>query len=266
MERHFRVLWSRGLRTAFTSKTATLHRVPEALFPKGRKDSTVRIAVEGALHTEYEIRAVRQLIQANFFGKRRMLLTGIIDLVVQQQNPLQYSRVWSWTSRDDLEGKVTETVLKARENDLEVWDYKGSRAGTPYKTDYVRQLLTYAALYRERTGVLPSRCVLFFVNERSKPDQLVVVLIDEDIIERSLKWTIHQVRELRKTAIKFEQDPTSVDGGSLHLLTRPVGQRVDGELKKQCTACGLRFDCSEYIAHLSRTNHPDVRLDNVSKN
>jgi hypothetical protein len=139
-------------------------------------------------------------------------------------------------------------------------------ASTPYKTDYVRQLLTYAALYRERTGALPSRCVLFFINEPNDSDRLAVVPIDEAIVERSLDWTIAQVRELRQTTLRFENNPCSVEGGSLHLGNLPPGKRTDGELKKQCTACGFRFDCTEYLAYLAKPNHPDIRLDNVSKN
>jgi hypothetical protein len=266
LERYFRVLWARGFRTSFTTKAATLDRVEKTLFPEGTLDATVRSAVEGALHTEYEIRAVRKLIKANFFGKARMLLTGIIDIVVQQQKPLTYRRAWNWTSLDQLEGRVVAANLAANVNDVEIWDYKGARAQTPYKTDYVRQLLTYAALYRERSGTLPSRCVLFFVNEPEKVERLVVIPIDEKIVNLSLEWTIAQVRELRKTALQFERDPCSVDGGSLHLAGKPIGKRTDTELKKQCTACGQRFDCKEYCTHLAKPNHPDIRLDNVMKN
>jgi hypothetical protein len=266
LERYFRVLWSRGLRTAFSSKTETLDRVESNLYPTGKLDSIVKAAIEGATHTEYEIRAVRKLIEADFFGKSRMLLTGIIDIVVQQKRPLTYHRVWRWTSVDKLEGDVIEANLQANADDLEIWDYKGTRAETPYAIDYVRQLLTYAALYRERTGTLPSRCVLFFINERSNLDRLVVVPIDDGIVARSLEWTIAQVRELRKTTLRFEKDPCSVEGGSLHLIHKPIGKRTDGELKKQCTACGFRFDCVEYATYLAKPNHPDIRLDNVSKN
>jgi hypothetical protein len=267
LERFYRVLWSRGFRTAFSTKADVLDRVKNNLFPNGKLDPTVRSAVEGAVHTEYEIRAVKKLIEADFFGKSRMLLTGIIDIVVQQQEPLTYHRVWKWTSPEELEGEISAIDLQANANDLEIWDYKGTRAETPYKTDYVRQLLTYAALYRERTGTLPSRCVLFFVNEPSASlDRLVVVPIDEHIVERSLAWTVAQVRELRKTALRFEKDPCSIEGGSGHLIKMPIGKRTDEELKKQCTACGFRFDCTEYRTHLGKPNHPDIRLDNVRKN
>src|SRR5262249_50834712 len=147
-----RVLWSRGFRTAFSSKAETLQRVEDNLFRGGKLDPIVKAAVEGAIHTEYEIRAVKKLIDADFLGKSRMLLTGIIDIVVQQQAPLAYRRVWDWTSPETLDGRIIPADLQAKPDELEIWDYKGTRASTPYSTDYVQQLLTYAALYRERVG------------------------------------------------------------------------------------------------------------------
>jgi hypothetical protein len=52
-------------------------------------------------------------------------------------------------------------------------------------------------------------------------------------------------------------------GGRLHGPC--VGKRTDSELKKQCAACGLRFDCTKYSAYLNKPNHPDSQLDNVKK-
>jgi hypothetical protein len=60
-------------------------------------------------------------------------------------------------------------------NDLEIWDCKGTRGDSPYMRDYVLQLLTSANLYRERTGKRPERCVLFFLNEKKRDDQLVAL-------------------------------------------------------------------------------------------
>ena len=55
LEHHFHVLWTRGIKTAFVSKATTLNRVQDNLFPSGKLDPIVRTAVEGALHTEYEL-------------------------------------------------------------------------------------------------------------------------------------------------------------------------------------------------------------------
>jgi PD-(D/E)XK nuclease superfamily len=266
LEKHFRVLWARGFRTAFSTKIDTLERVQKNLFPGGRLDKIVKSAVEGAVHTEYEIRAVKKLIEGDFAGKSRMLLTGIVDLVVQQQNPLRYESSWKWTSLTELDGKVSHELIAAQPNDLEIWDYKGTRASTPYITDYVRQLLTYTALYRDHTGALPRRCVLFFINESDLAKRLVVVPIDLEIIQRSVTWTIDQVKELRRTTLRFGRNPCSVEGGSLRLAANKIGERTDDELRKQCTACGSRFDCPEYSTYLGKPDHPDIRLTNVRKN
>jgi hypothetical protein len=206
------------------------------------------------------------LIRADFAGKSKLLLMGILDLVVQQQQPLTYPRTWIWTDQSKLQGSVANAALTAAPGDLEIWDYKGTRASTPYKGDYVRQLLTYAALYRERAGVLPKRCVLFFVNEPDRSEQLLAVSIDPVIVDQALEWTIAEVKRLRQTVLKFESAPCSVEGGGAELAERPTGQRTDAELAAQCTACGLRFDCKEYIAYLGKPSHPDVRLTNVFKN
>lgn len=266
LEHHFRVLWARGFRTAFVSKQETLDRVQNNLYPAGKMDSVVRTAVEGALHTEYELRTVRKLIKADFLGKSRLLLTGVLDVVVQQQSPLVYGRRWEWKSIEELNGSVVDKKLMASTDDREIWDYKATRANTPYTQDYVRQLMTYAALYRDRTGVLVKRCVLFYINEPKRELRLIAIPIDGTIVDRAVEWTLDQVKALRQTVIQFEQEPCSIDGGSLHLRSEPVGRRTDDELAQQCTACGRRFDCNEYITFLKNPNHPDVRLDNVAKN
>src|SRR5262249_50318644 len=152
LKAYFRVLWARGIRTAFETKQETIDRVTENLFPGGVKGSihpTVKAAIEGAQHTEYELKTVRKLIKADFAGKSRLLLTGVLDLVIQQTHPLTYSRVWQWTDLANLKGGVSKATVAAKTGDIEIWDYKGTRADTKYVGDYVRQLLTYAALYKE---------------------------------------------------------------------------------------------------------------------
>ena len=106
-------------------------------------DPYVRAAIEGAQHTEYELRAVRKVIPADFAGSSRILLTGVLDLVIQQQQPLTYQRRWQWDRIDRLLGHVAKTQVAG---DVEIWDSQASRASTKYIVNYVRQLLTYAAL------------------------------------------------------------------------------------------------------------------------
>jgi PD-(D/E)XK nuclease superfamily len=266
LQRYFRVLWARGIRTTFASKKDTIDRVVGNLFPGGQMHPTVRSAIEGAVHTEYELRSVKKLIKADFAGKNRLLLTGILDLVIQQQNPLGYARTWRWTNEEELEGVSLKELTQASVGDVEIWDYKGVRSSTPYVADYVRQLLTYAALFKEKAGYLPRRCVLFFVNEKDATGQLLAVPVDQQIVDQALRWTMEQVKLIRKTTLEFQNSPLVVEGGGLDDRHKPVGERVSEELKQQCTACGFRFDCVEYSAHLRDVNHSDISRINVRKN
>lgn len=267
MEHYFRVLWARGIRTAFASKAKTIQRVIDNLYPGGQLDPVVKVVIEGAQHTEYELRAVKKVLSpdiASFSGKSRILLTGILDLVVQQQSPLTYQRTWAWDSPEKLEGHVDDAPITAAAGDVEIWDYKGTRANTPFVADYVRQLLTYAALYRDRVGDLPVHCVLFFINEPRRNRRLLSIDVDEDIVDAAVAWTYEQVRLLRTTAEVFETQPEAVVAGELAQQHKPVGERLSQETMAQCTACGFRFDCSEYTADGKHAS--DVDLTNVFKN
>lgn len=270
---YFRVLWARGIKTAFASKRETLDRIVGNLFPGRKLHPTVKALIEGAQLTEYEIRNVRKVLPSEFAGKSRVLLTGIVDLVVQQQDALTYDRTWTWTSRKKLEGEVTTTPKHAAPGDVEIWDYKGTRSSSTYIPDYVRQVVTYAAIYKERMGAPPRRCVLFFVNEPVREKQLLAVEVDDATLDACVQWTHEQVKRLQETVVGFEADPLKVEGGDLTMRNQAVGLRVPEELRQQCTACGRRFDCDEYRAHLgkgqkksSRKVHPDLDLLDVFKN
>jgi hypothetical protein len=267
LSHYFRVLWARGIRTAFVSKEKTLDRVIENLYPSGAMDPIVQAVVEGAQHTEYELRAVKKVLPAQYAGKSRILLTGVLDLVIQQQRPLTYHRVWQWDSMVDLTGRAIPAKLEAISGDLEIWDYKGTRASTDYIADYVRQLLTYAALFRDRTGALPVRCVLFFINEKRHQQRLLAIDVDDNVVQAALNWTQEQVRELQSTVTTFEQDPLAVTAGELVLRSNPLGQRLTSESIQQCTSCTFRFGCDEYETHLGAgPRHPDIDIYNVLKN
>jgi hypothetical protein len=274
LEHYFRVLWSRGIRTTFASKADTLDRVMGHLFPPRSKSEPfgpdlhriVQAVIEGARHTEYELRSVRKLMGALPGTKQKLLLTGILDLVIQQKHPLVYQRVFEWTSRPDLKGEPVDRPLTAKPGDVEIWDYKGTRSKTTLLEDYVRQLLTYAYLYRERTGELPARCVLYFVNEPDDNKKLLAIAVDDELIKLAVKWTHDQVVELQATLKVYQTDPTTVPGGERSLIKNPVGKRISTDLKAQCTACGERFDCEEYKKYLGRPDHADVSITDVTKN
>jgi hypothetical protein len=271
LNRYFKILWGKGIRTTFSSRDDTIERVANHLYPlpKGKPLPEVKAVVEGALHEEYPLRSVRKVVPAKFGGKSRVLLTGVLDVVVQQQTSLTYERVWHWTDLDALEGEPVEGTEVALEGDLEIWDYKGTRSSTGYLEDYVRQVVTYAALLEDRLG-LPKRCVLFFVNEPDRKKRLLAIPITPDVVKGAVGWTLDQVSDLRQTVLQMQTDPLSVDGGDYRLRNLPLKDRVTTELKAQCTACGQRFDCAAYRAHLGPgkggAEHTDVDTLNVTKN
>ena len=267
LEHYWRVLWARGIRTRFGTKRDTIDRIVGNLFPGGRMDTVGRTLMEGAVHTEYELRAVRKVLSAAFGGKSKILLTGILDLVVQQSAPLTYARRWKWLSTKKLTGEVEAAPVTAHPGDVEIWDYKGTRSKTGYLEDYVRQLLTYAALYRGRTGDLPARCVLFFINEPKRDLRLLAIDVTDSIVDRALDWTQEQVKELRATTAAFERDPLGITAGERALIKQPLGKRLTAETVQQCTGCAFRFDCDEYRTHLGpTTNSRDVDIYTVLKN
>ncbi|MFC8615580.1 PD-(D/E)XK nuclease family protein [Micromonospora purpureochromogenes] len=276
LERYFLVLWARGIRTTFASKMETIERVVGHLYQEDRDEPQpeVKAAVEGAQHEEYPLRSVRRVKRELYGGKSKVLLTGVLDVVVQQKSELVYPLTWRWTDKVRLEGEVTETPDRAAAGDQEIWDYKGTRLRkNNARDDYVRQVATYAALLQDRIG-LPKRCVLFFTNEKpGSKRRLLSIPIDQEVVEASINWTLAQVQELRQTVLQLQRDPLSVEGGDLTKRGLPLGDRVDDDLQAQCTACSQRFDCSTYRAHLSKGRRPgtgsvppDVDLLNVAKN
>lgn len=279
LDRYAKVLHARGIRTRFASKAEVIERVANNLYIKGTDEPKpeVRAAVEGALHEEYELRTVRKLIRVGATGesilgdgdrKKKVLLTGILDVVVQQQTDFTYKRMWHWTNKQTLEGEPVLNEVVAQRNDLEIWDYKGVRADSPYQDDYVRQVVTYAALLEERMR-RPDRCVLFFTNEPKAEKRLLVIPIDDEVVAASMAWTLEQVGELRQTELLMQRDPLAVEAGDIRKRGLPLSERITTELKQQCTTCGQRFDCPTYAANLGSTvndPHPDVNLLNVQKN
>lgn len=270
LQQYFRVLWGRGIRTTFRSRDEVIKDVLDHLYPDGRPLPEVAAVVEGAQHEEYPLRSVRRVVPDRYGGKSQILLTGVLDVVVQQKGSLVYREGWEWTDPSRVEGQIVVGKDVAQKGDLEIWDYKGTRASTEYLEDYVRQVVTYAALLKDRVGI-PKRCVLFFVNEPSHERRLLSVPVGSEVIRGSVDWTLGQVRELRETELQMQRDPLSIEGGDIRLRDRPPGERVTEDLKKQCTACSQRFDCTTYAASLSNGRrradiHPDINIRNIYKN
>jgi hypothetical protein len=174
------------------------------------------------------------------------------------------------TDPGQVEGRVTPRPDSSQAGDLEIWDYKGTRASTEYLDDYVRQVVTYAALLEDRVG-LPARCVLFFVNEPEPDLRLLSIPVTREVVDGSVDWTLEQVRELRQTVLQMQQDPLAIEGGDIRRRDLPPADRVTDDPKKQRTACGQRFDCTAYASALANGRrqkgvHPYVDIRNIREN
>ena len=121
-------------------------------------------------------------------------------------------RNWQWTDLARLEGIVSKTRVAAHTGDTEIWDYKGTKANTKYIGDYVRQLLTYAALYKEGSGELPRRCVLFFVNETTEEDRLLSVEVNDEIVSTALFRVRIAQSENHSTTMPTDRDSGTIRG------------------------------------------------------
>ena len=255
----YSVLRSRGVRSEFVKKIVIVTRVVLILFPLAAPaslpvgtfdvnaplDDVVRACVEGAVHTEYEIKSVQSLSPGAYTSKNKYLLRGVLDLVRQESGTFEYHRVFEITNTADCSGILKSGNVKTSAGDVEIWDYKASQPNTPYIGDYVRQLLTYAAIYHQHTGSLPKRCVLAFLRQPKKAtlaDHLVAIPINQSLVDAALKWTTNQVGAIGTSVTTFRANPKTIPAGDEGSGT------ISKELRNQCTTCGQRFDCGPYRA------------------
>ena len=267
----YSVLRSRGVRSEFVKKIVIVTRVVSILFPLASPtslpvgtfdkaaplDAVVRACVEGAVHTEYEIKSVQALSPGLYPTKNKYLLRGVLDLVRQESGTFEYHRVFEITNLADCAGILKFGKISTNVDDVEIWDYKASKPDTPYIGDYVRQLLTYAAIYHQHTGSLPKRCVLAFLRQPKKgtlADHLVAIPINQSLVDAALKWTTNQVGSIGSSVTTFRTNPLSIPAGD-----EGCG-KISKELRNQCTACGQRFDCGSYKA-VAPTDCDPSRID-----
>jgi hypothetical protein len=255
----YSVLRSRGVRSEFVKKVVIITRVVLILFPLAAPpslaegtfdksaplDDVIRACVEGAVHTEYEIKSVQALTPGAYPSKNKYLLRGVLDLVRQESGTFEYHRVFVISNPADCSGTLKAGTVATKVDDVEIWDYKASKPDTPYIGDYVRQLLTYAAIYHQHTGKLPKRCVLAFLRQPKKgtlADHLVAIEITQPLVDAALNWTTNQIGAIGSSVITFRKNPLAISAGDEGSGT------ISTELRNQCTTCGQRFDCISYRA------------------
>ena len=121
---------------------------------------------------------------------------------------------------------------------VEIWDYKGAKRpsmGDPEYQRYVFQLQVYADLYRRKTGKVPTKAILYFLNElapnptpQTRPiNALLEVDLDPNAVQQALQsfgQTVQQIESSRSS--RQWPDPADDPG------------------EATCDACDLRWNCS----------------------
>lgn len=123
-------------------------------------------------------------------------------------------------------------------DEVEIWDYKGASKpsrGESLYDQYIYQMYVYAELYRRRTGNLPRRAVLYFLNElkgnpapNTRPiNATLIVDFNNQAIDRAMRNfgdTVNDIEQCRTSRIW--PDPTLPPD------------------EKTCDVCDLRWNCS----------------------
>lgn len=122
-------------------------------------------------------------------------------------------------------------------SEMELWDYKGTRCPTitsPDFQNYRFQMLVYADLYRMKTGVLPLRGILYFLNEladepppTARPvNATLEVAFDQQDVE-------HAIEEFHNTVTDIQNCR----------LLRQWPDPSDPPSEETCDACDARWNC-----------------------
>src|SRR5579862_6383261 len=126
-------------------------------------------------------------------------------------------------------------------NAVEIWDYKGASrpsVGDPDYQRYVFQMQVYADLYRQKTGVAPSKAVLYFLNDlagdpapTTRPvNALLEVNLDPPAVQQALQsfgQTVQQIEPCR---------------ASRNWAAPTVAPTI-----ATCNACDLRWNCQAAV-------------------
>lgn len=120
---------------------------------------------------------------------------------------------------------------------VEIWDYKGASKPSTHSPDYQRyvfQMQVYADLYRQKTGIPPTKAILYFLNELA-PDPEPVVRPANALLEVDLDPPIVQ-----QALNQFDQTVSDIEG-CRQLRHWPSPAADPGE--RTCNACDLRWNC-----------------------
>lgn len=170
----------------------------------------------------------------------------VLQLFHKVEGPDLYPRIHDTEFR--LESDQDEYLLRGvvdllvndqqKKNDpgaREIWDYKGSSMpglSSKEMKDYEWQMCVYAELYRLKSGVLPSRAVLYFLNELQSGDT-----------KRPLR-AVHVVEftevKLKEAMSEFDKTAKAISACKQAKTWPLPDERPD---EKTCDICDLRWQC-----------------------
>ena len=139
-----------------------------------------------------------------------------------------------------LHGNV-DVVANAENDDtegVEIWDYKGTTRpslGDPAYQRHVFQLQVYADLFRRKTGKVPTKAILYFLNElapgpkpkRRPVDALLEVALNPAAVQKALAAFGKTVQDIEFCRLSRKWPDPNEDPG-----------------EATCDACDLRWNCA----------------------
>ncbi|MCY4654901.1 MAG: PD-(D/E)XK nuclease family protein [Dehalococcoidia bacterium] len=210
---------------------------PQGILPTDADIESYFIQVENALRAR-KIRAVQNV---------RDQALKVLQRFNSLEGPSLYPRVITTECRLQtnqssyiLHGNVDVLAYSdtMQDDQVEIWDYKGAwkpSLGDPEYQRYLFQMQVYADLYRQQTGITPTKAVLYFLNELAldpapqvRPvNALIEVTLDPTSVLQALQSFENTVQEIEDCRRK-QKWPEPVDD---------PGQPT-------CDACDLRWNCT----------------------
>lgn len=207
---------------------------------------------KGSFPTDRDIQDYFQEVENSLRARRIRAVNQVRDQALEVlkrfnrlEGPALYPRVFDTECRLQadqgtyiLHGNVDVLATDpTRPDAVEIWDYKGSRKpsrGEPTYEKHVFQMQVYAELYRRRTGQVPRRAILYYLNELAGP-------------------TPPQTRPANAT-LEVTFDPNSVNQAmsSFNTTVQAIEQGHNTNswpnpnnppTEETCDACDLRWNC-----------------------
>jgi hypothetical protein len=168
--------------------------------------------------------------------------------VRETEHPIEADR-GTYVLHGTVDVLADREVGDGRYEQMEIWDYKGTKFPDPGVSDpdraelnrrtldmYRYQMYVYAELYRARNGVYPAKGVLYFLNELGDgspplarpPAALYELLFEQSDVERALdefEITVHEIESSRDRD-QWPHPPAGRDPG-----------------KETCDICDIRWSC-----------------------